>query len=71
MNETTHTDHDTNKGDRKRLMREDCNWKNIGSVDWDDLDFYLTKCRNKKDKDSFDTAINILEALKKQILDKK
>ncbi len=53
---------------RKKLMREECNWQHIGNVDWDDLDFYLANCRSKKDKDSFDTAIRILEALRKQIL---
>ncbi len=49
--------------------RLDANWKDIGDVDWDDLDFMVTKCRLLKDKDSFDTALRVLEAIKKQVLD--
>ncbi len=55
----------------KMTDRPSANWRTIADVDWDDLDFYIGKCRTARDRDSFDTAINVLTALKSQILDRK
>lgn len=51
--------------------RADAKWQNIGDVDWEDLDHFIKNARRLKDKDSFDTAINILTALSKQVLERK
>ena len=56
---------------RKRLVREESKWKNFADVDWDDLSYFTANCRRLKDKDSFDTAIRVLEALKTQVLERK
>ena len=56
---------------KKTADRPSANWRTIADVDWDDLDFYIGKCRTARDRDSFDTAINVLTALKSQILDRK
>lgn len=54
-----------------RLAREDANWKAIPDVDYTDLDHFIDNCRRKKDKDSFNTAIRILEGIKDQVLNRK
>ena len=56
---------------RKSLMREDCKWKDIGDVDWDDLDYFIAKAKRVKDLETFNTSIRILEGLKQQILERK
>ena len=56
---------------KKTADRPSANWRTIADVDWDDLDFYIGKCRTARDRDSFDTAINVLTALKSQVLDRK
>ena len=56
---------------RKAEGRVEAKWQNIGDVDWDDLEHFLENARRRKDKDSFDTAINILTALRKQVLERK
>ena len=50
----------------KQSMRDKCKWRDIGDVDWDDLSFYLDKAKRINDKESFDTAIRVLAALKAQ-----
>jgi len=56
---------------KARKDREDANKQGIADVDYSDLDHFIGNCRRLKDKDSFDTAIRILEAIKKQVLGKK
>ena len=56
---------------KARKDREDANKQGIGDVDYSDLDHFIDNCRRLKDKDSFDTAIRILQAIKKQVLEKK
>jgi hypothetical protein len=51
----------------KRVAEEDANWKSIPDVDYTDLDHFIGNCRRKKDLDSFNTAIRILEGIKKQV----
>lgn len=55
---------------RKQKVRDDAKWRAIQDVDWDDLDHFISNCRRGQDKESFDTAIRILEALKKQVLER-
>lgn len=59
------------KMQKKNADRPSAGWRDLGDVDWDDLDFYIGKCRTARDRDSFDTAINVLTALKSQVLDRK
>jgi uncharacterized protein YpiB (UPF0302 family) len=56
---------------KRRKDREDANKQGIADVDYSDLDHFIDNCRRLKDKDSFDTAIRILQAIKKQVLEKK
>jgi hypothetical protein len=56
---------------KKIADRPSANWQNIGDVDWEDLDFYVELCKTRPSKDNFDTAINVLTALKSQVLDRK
>lgn len=56
---------------RKAEGRIEAKWQNIGDVDWDDLEHFVENARRKKDAESFDIAINILTALKKQVLERK
>lgn len=58
------------KGRLKAQARVDANWQTIADVDWTDLDHFIGNCRRMKDKESFDTAIAILQALKTQVLGK-
>jgi hypothetical protein len=55
---------------KARKDREDANKQGIADVDYSDLDHFIGNCRRLKDKDSFDTAIRILQAIKKQVLEK-
>ena len=55
---------------RKQKVRADAKWQAIQDVDWDDLDHFVDNCRRAPNKESFDTAIRILEALKKQVLER-
>jgi hypothetical protein len=55
---------------KARKAREDANKQGIADVDYSDLDHFIGNCRRLKDKDSFDTAIRILQAIKKQVLEK-
>lgn len=55
----------------KRLAREDANKQTIADVDYSDLEHFIGNCRRLKDKESFDTAIRILEAIKRQVLGAK
>lgn len=54
----------------KMADRPSAKWQNIGDVDWEDLNFYVTQCKTHPSKDNFDTAINVLTALKKQVLER-
>lgn len=56
---------------KKTADRPSANWRTIADVDWEDLDFFVEKCKTKRDKESFDTALNVLTALKSQVLDRK
>lgn len=55
----------------KKKAIEDANWKDHPDVDYTDLDHFIENCRRLKNKDSFDTAIRILEAIKRQVTGKK
>ena len=48
--------------------RVSANWQGIADVDWEDLDHFISNCKTRRDKDSFDTALRVLAALKKQVL---
>jgi len=54
-----------------RLSREDSNYQNIADVHYGDLEHFIGNCRRLKDKDSFDTAIRVLEGIRDQVLGKK
>lgn len=56
---------------KARQCREDANKQGIADVDYSDLEHFIGNCRRRKDKESFDTAIRILEAIKKQVLERK
>ena len=56
---------------KKMTDRPSANWETIADVDWDDLEFYIGKCRLTRDRDSFDTALAVLTALKDQVLTRK
>ena len=55
----------------KRRSKEDAKWKDIQDVEWADLEHFLSKARRDKDKEAFDTAIRVLEALRQQVLTRK
>jgi len=55
----------------KKKSREDACWVDHPDVDYADLDHFLNNCRRRKDKESFDTAIRILQAIKEQVLKQK
>lgn len=56
---------------RKKVTdRPAANWRNIGDVDWEDLVFYVEKCRAHPNTDNFDTAMRVLTALRHQVLDR-
>lgn len=57
--------------DTKAKARAESNWQTIADVDWEDLDFYISNCRRKPNKDDFATAARILAALEKQLLEGK
>lgn len=67
----TMPEHETEIGKRNRIAKEDANWKQHPDVDYIDLDFFIDNCRCRKDKDSFDTALRILQAIRKQVLERK
>jgi len=54
----------------KKLARDDAKWKCAADVDWSDLQHFINVCRQKQDKESFDTALQILKTLKKQVLER-
>lgn len=62
---------ETARAMKLRAAREDAKFETIADVDWTDLEFYIEKSRRLKDKDSFDTAIRVLTALRNQILTRK
>jgi hypothetical protein len=53
---------------RKAAGRASANWTKASDVDWDDLEHFIDNCKRLQDKESFDTAIDILTTLKKQVL---
>lgn len=55
----------------KAAGRVSAKWQSVEDVDWDDLDHFIDNCKRNLDKDSFDTAITILQALKEQVLTRK
>jgi len=59
------------KMQQKNADRPSANWQTIADVDWEDLEYYIGKCRLTRDKDSFGMAITILTALKDQVLNRK
>ena len=56
---------------KKVASRPSANWRTHSDVDWEDLEFYVGQCRTRPDKDNFDTALKVLEALKDQVLNRK
>jgi hypothetical protein len=56
---------------KKIADRPSANWRSAADVDWEDLDFFVDRCKVNRDKDSFDTAIRVLTALRSQVLDRK
>jgi hypothetical protein len=56
---------------RNRIAKEDSNWVNHPDVDYVDLEHFLGNCRRLKDVESFDTAIRILQAIKRQVTERK
>lgn len=61
---------ETDLAKKLRLEREDANVKVMVDCSYTDLLFWVDNCRRLKDKESFDTSIRILEAIKKQVLGK-
>lgn len=61
---------ETDLAKQLRLEREDANFQTLGDVNYGDLNHFLGNCRRLKDKESFETAIRVLEAIKKQVLGK-
>lgn len=55
---------------KKVTERPSANWRDIGDVEWADLDYFIAQCKITRNRDSFDTALRILETLKKQILER-
>ena len=53
-----------------RKAREDSNWVDHPHVDYTDLEHFIGNCRRLKDEESFNTAIRILQAIKKQVVGK-
>ena len=56
---------------RKAAGRVTAKWQNAADVDWDDLEHFVDNCKRHLDRDSFDTAIKVLQALKDQVLTRK
>lgn len=67
----TDTTQETEFAKANRLSKEDANYQNLADVSYGDLNHFIGNCRRLKDKDSFDTAIRILEAIRDQVLGKK
>lgn len=59
-----------NRMAQKAADRPSAKWQNIGDVDWEDLDHFIGNCKRNGDRDSFDTALRVLETLKKQVLER-
>lgn len=59
-----------NRMAQKAADRPLAKWQSIGDVDWEDLDHFIGNCKRNGDRDSFDTALRVLEALKKQVLER-
>jgi hypothetical protein len=57
--------------ERKQKAQADSNWIDHPDVDYTDLDHFIGNCRRLKDKESFDVAIRILQAIKKQVTERK
>lgn len=53
---------------KRESAKEDANYKENPDVDYTDLEHFIDCCRRKKDKESFNTAIKVLETIKKQVL---
>jgi hypothetical protein len=54
----------------RKQERADAKWQTIADVDWADLEHFVGNCRRNQDRESFDAAIRILQALKKQVLER-
>jgi hypothetical protein len=50
--------------------KEDANVTEFVHVDYTDLEHFIENCRRKKDEESFNTAIRILQAIKQQVTGK-
>ncbi len=61
---------ETDTAKKNRIAKEDAKATEMVHVDYNDLEHFIGNCRRLKDKESFDTAIRILEAIKKQVLGK-
>jgi hypothetical protein len=56
---------------RKVAERPLAKWQTHADVDWDDLEHFIGNCKRRGDRESFDTALNVLQALKQQVLERK
>lgn len=55
---------------KKAKARAESNYQSMADVDWEDLEFYIDKCRRTPNKDDFATAERILVALRIQLLER-
>ena len=55
----------------KQQARADSNWVDHPDVDYTDLEHFIGNCRRLKDKESFDVAIRILQAIRRQVTERK
>lgn len=62
---------ETDIAKRNRIAKEDSNWVNHPDVDYTDLEHFIGNCRRLKDVESFDTTIRILQAIKRQVTERK
>jgi len=56
--------------DKLRELHKESNWQDYRDVSFSDLNFFLKVARTKKDAEAFDTAVDVLKRLKKQVTGK-
>lgn len=55
---------------KKAQARIDANCQEMVDVDWEDLEHFVGMCRRNPNKDDFATIQRIVEALRKQLLER-